>query len=314
VSSGTTSRPASSAAPHLHAELTTPRIMVSVSLCLLPAAAWGALVLGPRVLAVLAAAVAASLAVELLIAGLAWRRVTLTDGSALVTGLLVGCSLPAAVPLFIPAAAAAFAAAVVKMTFGGLGRNWMNPALGGRLFAAFSWPGLLAAAGGALSGGWAGAPGVPGGLPGRWLPGWGFLWNGSSIAEVSTVLLALAAAYLIAVRITAWEIPAAFVVAFAAAVWVLGGLPAGGGWFRGDVPASLGSGGLALVALYMATDPVTSPAVQPGRLIFGAGCGLLCFLFRARGAGLEGAVLAVLVMNMLVPLIDRLWWTRGGGS
>ena len=305
-----TALPAPAPAPHLHDELTTRRIMVSVVLCLLPAVAWGALVLGPRALVVLAAAVIASLAAELLIAGVAWRRVTLGDGSALVTGVLVGSLLPAAVPLFIPVAASAFAVAVVKMTFGGLGRNWMNPALGGRVFAALSWPGVMAAAGLAPPGGWAGAPG---GLPGRWLPGWRPLWAGSSIAEVSTILLALAAAYLLAVRVVAWEVPASFAAAFVPAVWVLGGLAGGGGWFRGDVPAALGSGGLALVALYMATDPVTSPATRRGRLLFGAGCGLLAFLFRARGAGPEGAALAVVVMNMLVPLLDRARRARGSG-
>jgi electron transport complex protein RnfD len=295
------------AAPHLHEALTTRRIMASVVLSLLPAGAWGVLVLGPRALAVLAAAVGSSLAVELLISGLAWRRITVADGSALVTGMLVGCSLPAAAPLFIPAAAAAFAVAVVKMSFGGLGRNWMNPALGGRLFAALSWPALLAASARDLPGAWAGAPA---GLPARWLPGWTFLWAGSSIAEVSIILLTASGIWLLALRIAAWEIPAAFAAAYASAVWVLGGLPGAEGWFRGDLPAALGSGGLALVALYMATDPVTSPATRRGRFLFGAGCGLFCFLFRARGSGREGSALAVLVMNMLVPLIER-WRPRG---
>jgi electron transport complex protein RnfD len=287
--------------------------MLAAAACLAPAAAWSALVQGPGALAVLAAAVGASLASELAIGLAAWRRCTLADGSALLTGLLVGLSLPLGVPLFVPAAAAMFAVAVVKESFGGLGRNWMNPALGGRLFATFSWPALLAvrprpAAGclGALdwmAGGW--LP-IPAGLSD------GSLLGGSGqLGLVSALLLGLGGAYLLARRIAAWEIPASFAAAFALTLWALGGLPAGDGLFRGDLPAALAGGGFALSALFMATDPVTSPRGRAARLAFGAGCGLLCFLLRAYGRRPEAPFLAVPLMNMLVPLLERLGVGRG---
>jgi electron transport complex protein RnfD len=271
--------------------------MLSTAACLAPAAAWAVLVQGPAALSVLAAAVGASLGAELLIGLAAWRRFSLVDGSALLTGLLVGLSLPAYAPLFLPAVAAAFAVAVVKASFGGLGRNWMNPALGGRLFAAFSWP-LLLAVRPLPAAGWID---VPYGF------GDGSLLGGTGVlGPVSTLLLALGAAYLLARRIAAWEIPASFAASFALGVWTLGGLPAGQGLFRGDLPSALAGGGFALAAFFMATDPVTSPRGRAARLAFGAGCGGLSFLFRSFGGRPEAPFLAVPLMNMAVPLLERL--------
>jgi electron transport complex protein RnfD len=290
-------------APHLHEGPTTRALMLTAAACLAPAVAWGALVLGPAALLVLAAAVGASLLAELAIAGLAWGRWTLADGSALLTGLLVGCSLPASVPLFIPIVAASFAVAVVKLTFGGLGRNWMNPALGGRLFVTFSWPALLAAGGQPGSGWLRVSPGLTDGS---------LLGGSGTLGVVSTGLLALGGAYLLARRIAAWEIPAAFTAAFALTMWVFAGLPAGEGLFRGDLPAALASGSFALAALFMATDPVTSPKGRAARLAFGAGCGALSFLLRTYGGRPEGPFLAVPFMNMFVPLLNRL--ERPGGK
>ena len=289
-------------APHLHQGPTTRGTMLAAAGCLVPAVAWGVLVQGPGALAVLAVAAGASLACELAIGLAAWRRFTLADGSALLTGLLVGLSLPVYVPLFVPAVAAAFAVAVVKASFGGLGRNWMNPALGGRLFVTFSWPVLLAVRPWPAAG-WLR---VPAGLAD------GSLLGGSGqLGLVSTLLLALGGAYLLARRIAAWEVPASFAVSFALTVWALGGLPAGEGLFRGDLPAALATGGFALAAFFMATDPVTAPRGRAARLAFGAGCGLLCFLLRVYARRAEAPFLAVPLMNMLVPLLERPAARRG---
>jgi electron transport complex protein RnfD len=173
----------------------------------------------------------------------------------------------------------------------------MNPALGGRLFVTFSWPALLA--------------GVR-----QPDPGWlrvstglsdGSLMGGSgTLGTVSTLLLALGGAYLLARRIAAWEIPAAFAAAFALAVWAFAGLPAGEGFFRGEPLPAVTSGAFALAALFMATDPVTSPQGRTARLAFGAGCGALSFLLRAFGGRPEGPFLAVAFMNMFVPLLNRM--------
>lgn len=259
-------------APHLHEGSSVRRMMLSAAACLLPAAVWTAAAQGAPAWRVLLVSLGASLLTELVIAGLAFRRFTLDDGSAALTGLLLGCTLPPGVPLHVPAAAAAFGIAVVKMSFGGLGRNWMNPALAGRVFAALSWPALA------------------GGRP--------VLLQPASLAGIGSaplVLLGLGGAYLLARRIARWEAPAAFAASFGLALWILGGLPGPllEGWFL-------------LVALFMATDPVTSPVTRLGRLLFGAGCGLLAFLLRVYGARPEGPGLAVLLMNMFVPLLNRI--------
>lgn len=327
-------------APHLHEGTTTAGIMFSVVLCLLPAGIWGVLLFGLRALQVLLVSVAASLLTELVVSALFFRRFTLADGSALVTGLLLGLSLPPAIPLFIPAAGSFFAIAVVKLTFGGLGRNWMNPALGARVFLLFSWPlpmsiwrtpALADALSGATPLGLAKAAlaapdsavrgpidallaGLqPYGLllPLRRLlpPGYGDLALGGvagCIGEGSALLLALGSIYLLVRKIIAWEIPAAYLGSFGLAAWVLGGLPYGSGLFHGDAVFHLLAGGLALGALFMATDPVTSPLRRSGRIVFGLGCGMLTFLLRNYGSQPEGVALAIVLMNMFVPLLNRI--------
>ena len=127
-----------SPAPHLRGLVSSARLNWSVACCLLPAAAWGVFLFGFPALRVLGMAAGVSLLAEL-ITSLAWGRITVRDGSAMVTGLLVGMLMPPGVPLYVPAAASAFGIMVVKQSFGGLGRNWMNPALGGVVFALFSW-------------------------------------------------------------------------------------------------------------------------------------------------------------------------------
>jgi len=336
-------------APHLHEGPTTAGMMFSVVLCLLPAGIWGVLLFGQRALHVLLVSVGASLLTELAVSGLFLRRFTLADGSALLTGLLLGYSLPPAVPLFIPAAASFFAIAVIKQSFGGLGRNWLNPALGARVFVMFSWTGPMTrwqaplAAADVLSGatplGLAKealshpVPGLrgpielllaglrPSGLRagplsdllqrlGRLAPaGYGQMALGNvagCIGEGSALLLALGSIYLFVKKIIAWEIPAAYLGSFGLLAWAFGGLPFGAGLFRGDAAFHLLAGGLALGALYMAADPVTSPLKRPGRLIFGLGCGALTFLLRTWGSQPEGVALAVVLMNMFVPLLNRI--------
>jgi len=340
--------------PQYHAFASTARIMWAVTLCLLPAAAWGVYVFGLRALAVLAVSVFSAMLAEAVGARLLGQR-TLRDGSAVLAGLLIGMSMPPTVPYFIPAAASGFAMLVVKWSFGGLGSNWMNPALAGRVFVFFSWTGhmstwmvprtlagapdavttatplgLLKAAErvGAASGSPmamlrdAGYPvsafdaGATGWLNTRVLGVFGinmpdgyidlFVGNvGGSIGEVSALLLLIGTIVLFARRIVTWQIPTAYFVSFALFTRVFGGLSGGQGLWSGDVLFSVLTGGFVLAVFFMATDTVTSPLTGTGMLLYGAGAGFLTFLLRTYGQFPESAALAIILMNVFVPLINR---------
>jgi electron transport complex protein RnfD len=308
------------AAPHLHAKISTPKIMWSVSACLAPAGLWGVAVFGVGSLFVLLASIASALLTELIITRLQNRH-TLLDGSAFLTGLLIGYNMPPSVPGFIPVLASVFAIAVVKHTFGGLGRNWMNPALAGRVFVLFSWtrqmttwtpPKMTAFSrflGATQYDAFTGATPLSRGAADFLTEGtyWDlFIGNISgSLGEVSALLLLVGAIYLLARKIVTWHIPTAFLGSFALMAWLFGGLPDGAGLLRGDVLFHLLTGGLVLGAFYMATDMVTSPLTGKGMIIYGLGAGLLTFLIRFYGGFPEGVSLAIILMNIGVPLIDR---------
>ena len=340
--------------PQYHDRSSTAGIMWTVTACLLPAAAWGAFVFGARALVVLGLSVAAAILAEGAASRLAGRR-TLQDGSAVLAGLLIGMSMPPSVPLFIPVTAAAFAMLVVKWSFGGLGTNWMNPALAGRVFVFFSWSGSMT--GWTMPRAFAGTDGVSGatprgivkaaqnGLTGNgtgplallrqegypistmdtgvteWLnsyllgplginlpDGYVDLFVGNvsgSIGEVSAVLLLLGTIVLFARGIVRWQVPAVYFATFAVLTRIFGGLAYGQGFFSGDVLFATLTGGFILVLFFMATDPVTSPVTRKGMMLYGAGAGLLTFLLRTYGQFPESVALAVILMNILVPVIDR---------
>lgn len=340
--------------PQYHDRQSTARIMWTVTACLVPATAWGVYVFGLRALWVVIASIAAAVLAEY-VAGLMLRRFTLADGSAVLTGLLVGMNMPPAIPIYIPVIGSFFAILVVKWTFGGLGSNWMNPALAGRVFVFFSWTGpmtrwtmpstlpvvdglssatylgvvktgitestgptggplaLLERAGFPHSGtdaavtGWLnhailGPLGIT--LPGGYIDP--FIGNiPGSIGEVSVLLLLLGSIYLFAKRIITWEVPTSYFLSFGLLTWIFGGFVHGTGAFTGDVLFHVLSGGLMLGLFFMATDMVTSPMTMRGMLIFGAGVGFFNFLIRTYGSFPEGTSLAIILMNVFVPLIDR---------
>ncbi len=309
------------AAPHLRTRDTTARLMWTVSATLAPAALWGVALFGVQALWVLLASIAAAVATELAF-DLALKRRSLSDGSAFLTGLLVGMNMPPSVPGFIPVVASVFAIAVVKQTFGGLGRNWMNPALGGRVFVLFSWTGemttwtpprpmrLLELLGASPADAVSGATPLAGSAA-EWL-GRGtyrdlFLGNiPGCIGEVSALLLLAGAIVLLVRGIITWHIPVSYLGVFFALTWVLGGLPEGAGLFKGDLVFQAFAGGLMLGVFFMATDMVTSPLSRGGQIWYGAGAGALTFLIRSYGGLPEGVSLAIILMNMAVPLINQL--------
>lgn len=349
--------------PQIRGPLSTGKIMLYVILALLPAALWGVFQFGRYALLVLAVSIAASVIGEGLVC-LIRKKNTLSDGSAVLTGLLVGMNMPPSVPIYIPVAASLVAIIVFKAVFGGLGCNIINPALGGRLFAFFSWSSamftfqtprafLSAAVGTAdavasatpLTVLKSAAPEYAGAvanemelLPLKQYPvtAWDtavtdrmnewfgesfcygyfdafFGFKGGCIGEISAFLLLLGGLFLLAKKIIRWEIPVAFIGMFALLVWIFGGLRAGTGFFSGDPLYQVLTGGLMLGAFFMATDMVTSPFRSGSMLLFGAGCGLLTFLIRFYGSFPEGVSLAIVFMNLTVPMLDRLFIPRRFG-
>jgi len=313
--------------PQFHSGMSTSGVMWSVSLALAPAAGWGIYLFGWHALLVLCLSIISAVAAEALM----YRKNAafyLKDGSAFLTGLLIGFNMPAAVEWYVPVMASLFAIIVVKWTFGGLGANWMNPALAGRVFVFFSWTkgmthwtfphegidGITAATPlGALKTGLLNMSGNISGpmelLASEGVPvSYRDLFIGNipgSIGEVSAMLLLLGALYLFIRKIISWQIPMAYLGSFALLIWVFGGQKYGQSLFTGDVVFHLLSGGLILGVFFMATDMVTSPVTSKGKWIFGLGCGFLTFIFRAFGSFPEGVSLAIIFMNVFVPLIDR---------
>ncbi len=327
-----------SSSPHIHGSLRTDKAMLFVIAALLPSALWGIWAFGIRALAVLLVSIASAVVVEYLL-GLVSKEFTIRDWSAIVTGLLVGMNMPPSVPLFIPVIASAFAIAVVKWTFGGLGCNWMNPALAGRVFVFFSFSSEMSAFTlPRVFGVNAVASATPlsamktaataGGI-GRstellTLPVTDFALSlgdklgispyavdaffgnvGGCIGEVSSLLLLVGGIFLIATHIITWHIPVFYIGSFAILSWLFGGVPYGLGVFHGEILLPIFSGGLMLGAFFMATDWVTTPTTRNGQIIFAVGCGFFTFLIRYFGSLPEGVSLAIILMNIVSPTIER---------
>jgi Na+-translocating ferredoxin:NAD+ oxidoreductase subunit D len=309
-----------SAAPYLHAPDSTQRIMWTVVASLLPILGAGVYFFGISALLVVLAATAGALGTE----WLTGPRNSLLDGSALITGLLLGLILPPGFPLWMAFVGGAVAIGFGKIIFGGLGQNVFNPALVGRAFlqAAFpvaitTWPavegGLLTLRGDnfALPLLTPRVDGLTGATPlglfkfehtGTELGALLFGNTGGSIGETSALLILLCGAYLAWKRYLDWRIPVSIlgtVGALSGLLWVLNPER------YADPLFMLFSGGLMFGAIYMATDMVTSPVTRAGAWIFGAGIGALVVLIRTWGGLPEGVMYAILLMNALVPFINR---------
>ncbi len=318
------------ASPHLKGRDSTPRIMWNVVGSLLPIVAASAYFFGPSALLVLAASVLGALATERLFG----RGGTLADGSAMITGLLLGLTLPAGMPLWMVVLGAAFAIGFGKLLFGGLGYNVFNPALLGRAFlqAAFpvaitTWP--------AAGGSWWALRGDNFALPlmsprltdavtsatplgamkfehhGTALSHLLLGTTGGSLGETAGLLILLCGAWLAWQGYLNWRIPAGILATVAAASGLLHTLaPA-----KYPTPLfMLFSGGLILGTVFMATDMVTAPVTNAGRWIFAAGIGALVVIIRIWGGLPEGVMYAILLMNAFVPFINRATQPRVFGT
>ncbi len=306
--------------PHMRAEDSTAKIMWTVNGALLPATLMSVYYFGMPAIMVIFACLVTSLLTE---AGMQWllkKPITLSDGSAFLTGLLLAMNLPANVPFYIPIAGSFVAIMIAKHLFGGLGFNIFNPALIGRAFVLVSFAKIMttfvapATTFMALDAKTTATPLVilkEEGMS-RLLEIYHtkaalyqdlFLGNrAGSLGETSVIALLLGAAFLMMKRYITWHIPIPFIATVGVLTWIFGGKD---GFMTGDPILHMMSGGLILGSFFMATDYVTGPSVRNAQIVFGVACGILTVLIRLKGGYPEGVMFAILLMNCFAPLLDR---------
>lgn len=297
-----------SSSPHVRDNSSTRRIMLDVCIALLPACIFGIVNFGMRALAVLVVSVITCVVSEYLFEHFMHRPITVGDLSAVVTGLLLGMNMPHTIPLWIVMLGSVFAIIVVKQLFGGLGQNFMNPALAARCFLLISFAGRMTSFT---------YDGVTGATP------LALLKSGESvnvlsmflgttagvIGEISTVAILVGALYLIIRKVITPLIPMVYLAVFSVFILLFGGH----GFDMTYLAAELCGGGLMLGAFFMATDYVTSPVNTVGRIVYGIILGILTGLFRIFGNSAEGVSYAIIFSNILVPLIEKLTVPRAFG-
>lgn len=290
-----------SSAPHIRNPLSTKAVMRDVLIALLPTTVLGIWAHGAYSAMIIAVSIAAAVLTEYLFDKVTKRKNTVGDCSAIVTGLLLALTLPARVPVYIPVLGAVFAILVVKCLFGGLGHNIMNPALAGRSF-------LLISFGTAMTGytldSVASATPLAQVAAGQTVDLLALcIGNTSGVIGSSALGLLVGGIYLLLSGGITWEIPTSIIVSFTAFVAIFGGHGLSAAYI---LPQILG-GGLLMAAFFMATDPVSSPSTTKGQLIFGAFTGILIGLFRVKGASADSTTYAVLLADLVGPVIDDLF-------
>lgn len=321
--------------PHIHSRFSVESVMWDVVIALLPAGLASVYFFGMNSLRIMGISVATALVSELIVNLLTRNRITISDGSAVITGLIFAFNMPPSAPWYLVVTGSAFAIVLVKGVFGGLGYNFMNPALGGRIFVLAAWSGIMV-------GHW--SPTIQGflaqGLPfadasarivtpdaitsatpltmlksGGWqaVQSAGFdnylnLFLGNipgCIGETSKLALLIGCIYLLLKRVITWEVPVIYLGTVALFAWIFGGLPLGQGLFQGNPLFHVLTGGVMLAACFMANDSVTSPISFSGNIFYAIMLGILTMVIRLWGGYPEGASYAVVLMNIFVPLIDR---------
>ena len=299
-----------SSSPHVRSQETTRSIMFDVAIAMVPATIWGVYQFGLKALLVLMVTVLSCVLSEYVYQSLMGLPVTVSDGSALVTGLILGLNMPPEIPLWMPFLGGIFAIIVVKQLYGGLGQNFMNPALAARCFLLISFAGSMSTFVDPVTDAVAGATPLAAMRAGNSvdlaamvvgkIPG--------TIGEVSVIALLIGAAYLVFKKVISLRIPLIYIGTFAAFVFLFGGM---------DVNYTLAQicgGGLIFGAFFMATDYVTSPITPNGQIVFGVLLGLLTGIFRLWGGSAEGVSYAIIICNILVPLIEKVTLPKAFGK
>lgn len=297
-----------SSSPHVRDQVTSQNLMLDVAIAMIPATAYGVYQFGIKAALVLLVSILSCVLSEYVFESLMGKPITVSDGSALVTGMILGLNMPPALPLWMAFLGGVFAIIVVKQLYGGLGQNFMNPALAARCFLLISFAGPMTTftyndavvsptplaafkAGNAVD--------VTAMFIGR-IPG--------TIGEVSVIALLIGAAYLIVRKVISIRIPAAYLITFSVFVFIFG---------QHDlmyVLTHLCGGGIIFGAFFMATDYVTSPVTPKGQIYFGILLGVLTGLFRLFGGSAEGVSYAIIISNILVPLIEKISLPKAFGK
>jgi len=294
--------------------------MRDVIIALLPATLAAIINFGLQGSLIIAVSVISCVVFEFLYQKLLKKPVTTGDFSAVITGILLAFSVPPTMPLWATVVGAFFAIVIVKQLFGGMGQNFLNPALAARAFLLAAYPALMTdfsfglapdaiVTATPLAQFAAGEFFVPG-INHVWSALWGFGNTRGSIGEVSTILVILGGMYLLARRIINWRIPVFFIGTTAVMMFVFGHH----GLFTGQPHYEIFLGSLMLAAFFMATDYSTTPMTAIGQIIFGVGCGFFTTIIRLWGGFPEGVTYAILMMNLLVPLIDKVTMPRVYGT
>lgn len=286
--------------PHVRNWETTSYIMLMVVVALLPTTAYGIYNFGARALVVVIVTILSTVLSEIVFDLIVKKPISVKDFSAVVTGLLLALNLPVNIPLWMAALGGVFAIIVVKMLFGGLGQNFMNPALGARCFLLISFPTAMT---NFVTDTYTGATPLAALKSGEAVNVAAMVKGAVSgtIGETSMICIVIGACLLILLGIIDLKIPGSYIVSFAIFVILFGGH----GFDWGYISAQLAGGGLMLGAFFMATDYVTRPITPVGQIVFGIVLGILTGIFRIFGPGSEGVSYAIIIGNMLVPLIEK---------
>ena len=287
--------------PHVRSRTDTGSIMLTVVIALLPAAGFGIYNFGLDALILILVTVASTVLTELLFEKICKRKITIGDYSAVVTGLLLALNLPASAPWWIGVVGGVFAILVVKMLFGGLGQNFMNPALGGRCFLLISFTSIMT---NFDCDAYAGATPLANLKAGESVNILDMVIGRTSgtIGETSMIAIVAGACILILMGIIDLRIPGCYIASFVAFISIFGGH----GLDAAYISAHLAGGGLMLGAFFMATDYVTRPITKNGQYLFGILLGILTGIFRIFGPSSEGVSYAIIIGNLLVPLIEKI--------
>ena len=310
-------RPFVTAMPHLRAKPGVSTVMRDVLIALSPAVLAAAVNFGLTGIAIMVVSVAFCVFFELIYQFLLKKRVAVTDLSAVVTGILLAFCLPPGLPLWIVVVGAFFAIVIIKQLFGGIGQNFLNPALAAWAFLVLAYPDQMRD--------------FTFGLPYDAITGptplaqvltaaptlydtWGILWGlgttRGAIGQSATILIILGGIYLLARKVITWHIPVSFIGSAALLIFIF----SGDGLFAGFPHHEIFLGSIMLGAFFMATDYTTSPMTKRGQIIFGLGCGAVTAIIRIWGGFAEGVAYAILMMNLLVPIIDRFTKPRVYGT